>query len=159
MNGEKRTLFSIVLSFLEKRNNIADGSHASQTSLCNTTCLDVLTYVLFGSHKQEIGDTVVRCDDWLVLTRYDRNNEAVEILRLRQYLDRAMLRFFAGLALGGRKRPFRQTDEREALDDPAAVQPLTRTELRELSLLSRDVVRILDKYNQEKISYDERAVR
>ncbi|KAF9044531.1 P-loop containing nucleoside triphosphate hydrolase protein [Hymenopellis radicata] len=156
VNGEKRTLFSTVLSFLEKRNNIADGSGVSQTSLCNTTSLDILTYVLFGSHKQEIGDTVVRCDDWLVLTRYDRNNEAVDVLRLRQYLDRAMLRFFAGLALGAKKRPVRRrsADEQEALDDPGVVQPLTRTELRELSLLSRDVVRILEKYSKEKITYN-----
>lgn len=138
------------MSFLEKRKLVADGSASSQTSLSNTTYLSPLTYILFGSQKQEVGPSAIRCDGWIV---FNAPETLMDVLRLRQYLDRAMLRLFAGLALSKTVgRPY-SARESETDDAEVKVQPLSMDERKELSLLSRDVVSILNADAEDRIAY------
>lgn len=145
VGSERKNEMSILLGYLEKRNN--PGSGSVQPFLSNTTYIPPLVYLLFGSHKQELGKKRIRCDNWII---FETGDDAEDVLRLRQYLNRALLRFFAGVALTGQRPLYADQDSD---DESPPVQPLSDTEKRELLFLCRDVVRILDKYTEERLKF------
>lgn len=150
---EERQLFA----FMEKRQNLSTGSSsAPQTNLVTTTRIDPMTYMLFGAHKLEVTDRGVDCDGWLPIVG---NLDALDDLkRLKAMMDACMLRVFEGILMNRRKRhshglPILPREESEFDDDDDARDlSMTREETKELDLLTRDVVRILNKYNEERMA-------
>ena len=128
-------------------------------TLRTTTRLDPLTYMLFGAYKLERSGQGMKSDSWLPLVG---NPYALsDVQQLKTLLETCMLRVFEGIgkSLVMRKDSRRsgyssprisdETNEDET-EDEREVLPLDNDEVRELQLLTTDVVRILDAYARER---------
>lgn len=146
-----------IYAFAEKRRNISIATNGSpMTFLVTTTRLDPMTYVLFGAHKVESSDKGLKCDGWVPIVGHIDGLE--DVSQLKSLMDACMLRVYEGIIMGRRQRrdvipllPREEESEAWDDDDDAPDYSLSRDEVKELDLLSRDIVGILNKYSEERI--------
>ncbi|KAG6898096.1 hypothetical protein C0992_005423 [Termitomyces sp. T32_za158] len=153
-SGEKQ-----LYAFTEKRQNISTGSTNTQTFLVTTTRLDPMTYMLFGAYKLQVTERGLECDNWLPIVG---NLDALDdVSHLKTLIEACMLRVFEGITMGRRHRrgivPIMPREEAECGDeDEDRDYSLSRDEVKELDLMTRDVVRILNRYSDERIASQSR---
>jgi hypothetical protein len=156
--GEKQ-----LYAFAEKRQNLSTGAPSSSASmfLVTTTRLDPMTYVLFGAYEIEVTERGLDCDGWLPIVG---NIDGLDdIQRLKTLMEACMLRVFEGIVMGRQKRHWRDMipilprEEAESDDDDLKMDySLSSEEIKELDLLTRDIVRILNRYSEERIATQSR---
>lgn len=158
--GEKQ-----IYAFAEKRQNLTVAGQNPQTFLINTTRLDPMTYLLFGANDVEVTERGLECDGWLPVAG---NLAALDdIQRLKALIETCMLRVYDGILVnqqrGGRTR--RRTiltrdnaDERDDddlfLSDDLSMSP---REIADLDMITRDVVRILNRFSEERLASQSRS--
>ncbi|THV04948.1 P-loop containing nucleoside triphosphate hydrolase protein [Dendrothele bispora CBS 962.96] len=144
-----------IYAYLEKRRNVSSSSGPASTFLVTTTHIDPMTYMLFGAHDMQKNDQGVFCDNWMsVVGHLDALDDVYD---LRQFMDGCMLRVFEGIIMGRRHRrqkiPTMQREEESEsgfdLDDRKDYS-LSVHEVKELDLLSRDMVSILNQASADK---------
>jgi small subunit ribosomal protein S24e len=147
-------------AFAEKRQNVAMGGSSAQMFLVTTTRLDPLSYMLFGAYNIEVTERGLECDGWLPIIG---NIDALDdIQRLKTLMESCMLRVFEGITMSQNRRlntpNMPRQEESEFGDDFDTMKDLSlsQTEIKELDLLTRDIVRILNHYNEERISAQSR---
>ncbi|TFK77096.1 P-loop containing nucleoside triphosphate hydrolase protein [Pluteus cervinus] len=157
--GEKQ-----LFAYTEKRQNISNptGGNA-QTFLVTTTRLDPMTYMLFGAYKMIVTERYLECDNWLPIA--SNSLDALDdIQRLKTLMEGCMLRVFEGIAMSKRQRrggvvPIRAREEEPEFGDEGDDKrdySMSREEVQELDRLTSDVVRILNRYNDERVSSQSR---
>lgn len=148
----EKTLFA----FAEKRQNVSTGNANAQMFLVTTTRIDPMSYVLFGAYNIIVVERGLECDGWLPVVG---NSDALDdIQRLKTYMDASMLRVFEGIVMNRRRRRAQnlpvlpREEESESDDDEPALKDysLSPTEVKELDLLTRDIVGILNRYAEER---------
>lgn len=159
-HGEKQ-----LYAFTEKRQNISTGASSSSANmfLVTTTRLDPMTYVLFGAYEIEVTERGLDCDGWLPIVG---NIDALDdIQRLKGLMEASMLRVFEGIVMGRHKRnlrnmiPIMPREEAESDDDDTNSKrdySLSSEEVKDLDLLTRDIVRILNRYSEERVATQSR---
>ncbi|KAJ6610909.1 hypothetical protein B0H10DRAFT_2058541 [Mycena sp. CBHHK59/15] len=150
-------------AFMEKRQNVStSGGGTPQTTLVTTTRLDPLTYMLFGAYKLQVTERGLDCDGWLPIVG---NLDALDdIQRLKTLMESSMLRVFEGITMSRRQfraanlpaLPREEEPEDEADDEDLKDLSLSREEVKELDFLTRDVVRILNRYSDERMASQSR---
>ncbi|KIJ27197.1 hypothetical protein M422DRAFT_271688 [Sphaerobolus stellatus SS14] len=149
-----------IMAFSEKRRSVNVGN-AGQTFLSGTTKIPALPYVMFGAHDIKLTNAGLECDKWVHISGVIGALE--EVRRLRENVHGCMLRVFEGLSRSSRTRktqngvvvpvhPRYEGDteslvgEREYAEDnlDARDHRLSEKEMKELDLLTTDIVRILD---------------
>ena len=144
-------------AFADKRRNESSGSTAT-TFLVRTTRLDPLTYILFGAHNVDFVDRGLECDNWLPIV--GDLNVLDDIQRLKTFMEASMLRVFEGIAMSRLRkgqalpmRPREEESESESWDEEDGKKnySLSPQEVGELDFMTRDVVNILDRYNDYRI--------
>ncbi|ESK86655.1 deah box polypeptide 36 [Moniliophthora roreri MCA 2997] len=153
-------------AFTEKRRNIStSGSGPPNTFLVDTTRLQPLTYLLFGAFDIREHDTGLLCDEWINIIG---NLDAIDdVWELRKLVDGCMLRVFEGLIMSKRHHRAqlpvytREEEEPESGDDfdDSKDLSLSPLEVKELDLLSRDLVNILDTYGQDRLQSSRNSSR
>lgn len=149
-----------MFAFTEKtRNAAAAGGDRAQLFLRGCTRLDPMTYMLFGAYDIVVTERGLECDNWLPITG---NIDALDdIQRLKSLMEACMLRVFDGICgkLGNKDKDyrsrFRTRDERVSGTDEEASSrgtPLSEKEVKELDYLTGDIVRILNRYSEERLS-------
>jgi small subunit ribosomal protein S24e len=148
-----------LFAFAEKTRNAAQGGHGAQLFLRNCTRLDPMTYMLFGAYNLVVTPRGLECDNWLPITG---NMDALDDLRrLKSMMEACMLRVFDGICgrMNSRDKDyrsrFRLKDERvSGTDEEVGAQgtPLSQKEVQELNYLTGDIVRILNRYSEERLS-------
>ncbi|RDB28425.1 ATP-dependent RNA helicase DHX36 [Hypsizygus marmoreus] len=155
--GEKQ-----LFAFTEKRQNVSSGAGSgAQTFLVTTTRLDPMTYMLFGAYKLQVTERGLECDNWLPIVG---NLDALDdVQRLKILMEACMLRVFEGITMSRRHRrgsalPIMPREEESETDDEDEDKDysLSRDEIKELDLMTRDVVRILDRYSAERAASQSR---
>ncbi|KAJ7783789.1 P-loop containing nucleoside triphosphate hydrolase protein [Mycena maculata] len=150
-----------LFAFMEKRQN-ATTSSAPQTNLVTTTRLDPLTYMLFGAYKLQVTERGLDCDGWLPIVG---NLDALDdIQRLKTLMESSMLRVFEGIIMSRRQSraanlpvlPREEEPESEADDEDIKDLSMSREEVKELDFLTRDIVRILNRYSEERMATQSR---
>jgi small subunit ribosomal protein S24e len=114
-----------------------------------------MTYMLFGAYNLEVSERGLVCDGWLPIVG---NLDALDdIQRLKTLLDQCMLRVFEGISKRNRQRHTRDV-EAESGDDEGVgrVTSLSATEVKELDIFTRDIVRILNRFSEERIASQSR---
>lgn len=122
-----------------------------------------MTYVLFGAYDVKGTDQGLECDDWLPIT--GRTTMLHRVKQLKESMDACMLRVFEGIN-NANSRPRAQLQRSEdAIDDEnddAAVyddiraSPLSSDEVLELDFLTRDIVRVLEQYSEDRMEMQSR---
>lgn len=141
-----------LFAFTEKRQNVSAPSGGAQTFLVTTTRLDPMTYMLFGAYRLDVTERGLECDNWLPIVG---NLDALDdIQRLKVLMEACMLRVFEGI-VSGRQRQRQSSmlprEEYESGDnDEDKDYSMSREEVKELDLLTRDVVGILNRYSEER---------
>ncbi|KIK70991.1 hypothetical protein GYMLUDRAFT_79166 [Collybiopsis luxurians FD-317 M1] len=144
-----------IVAFGEKRQNVSAGP-GSSVFLVNTTRLEPLIYALFGAHRIQKEDHGLLLDDWInILGNLDTLDDLYD---LRNYLDNCMTRVFEGIVMGRRKnrnltvlpREEELSESGDDMMDEDRDYSLSKVEVKELDLLSRDVVNILTQYSSER---------
>jgi len=156
--GEKQ-----LYAFAEKRQNLSSGIPSSSANmfLVTTTRLDPMTYIMFGAYEIEVTQRGLDCDGWLPIVG---NIDGLDdIQRLKTLMEACLLRVFEGIIMGRQKRRWRDMipilprEEAESDDDDARKDySLSSEEIRELDLLTRDIVRILNRYSEERVAAQSR---
>lgn len=109
-------------AFVEKTRNLAPGAKESSAQIVirQTTELDPLTYMLFGSHdlgasQEAVGKSRLLADSWLSV---EGESSALQVVqRLKSYLNTSMLRVFEGLSRSlGQSRESRIDRSRNSVD-------------------------------------------
>lgn len=127
-----------------------------------TTRLDPMTYMLFGAYKLEVTERGLECDNWLPIVG---NLDALDdIQRLKTLMEGSMLRVFEGIIMGKRHRrgqtlpilPREEESESGDEDEDMNDYSMSREEVKELDLMTRDVVRILNRYSEERAATQSR---
>ncbi|KAA1471478.1 P-loop containing nucleoside triphosphate hydrolase protein [Dentipellis sp. KUC8613] len=154
-----------IIAFSEKRQNISMGGSSAnaQMSLVTTTRLDPMTYVLFGAYRIEVTERGLECDNWLPIVG---NIYALDdIQRLKTMMEGCMMRVYEGILMNKRRHPRlsmpiapREEEESGDEDDTSTRDySLSATEVKELDLLTRDIVRILNRYADERVATQSRS--
>ena len=112
-----------------------------------------MTYMLFGAYKLEVTERGLECDNWLPIV--GSLDALDDIQRLKTLMEACMLRVFEGIVMGRQQRRDQLStlprEESESGDnDEDKDYSMSRDELKELDLLTRDVVRILNRYSEER---------
>lgn len=134
--------------------------------LVGCTRLDPMTYVLFGAYNLVASDNGLECDEWLPIVG---NSETLDdIRRLKALMEGCMLRVFEGININMKSQrahptpgryipPFARSardnyeDESGDEDDQSAKdRPLSSTEIKQLDQFTSGIVRILDRYAEER---------
>ncbi|KAG9082604.1 hypothetical protein FS749_006731 [Ceratobasidium sp. UAMH 11750] len=148
-----------MFAFTEKTRNVASTDHKGQLFLRGCTRLDPMTYMLFGAYDIVVAHRGLECDNWLPITG---NIDALDdVQQLKTLMEACMLRVFDGIC--GRmankdkdyRLRFRMRDERVSGTDEEASRlgtPLSEKEIKELDYLTGDIVRVLNRYSEERIS-------
>ena len=157
-SGEKE-----LYAFAEKRQNLSTGGPSSNMFLVTTTRLDPMTYVLFGAYEIEVTERGLDCDGWLPIVG---NIDGLDdIQRLKTLMEACMLRVFEGIVMGRQKRhrsdmisvlPREEAESDDDDDDMKKDYSLSSEEIRELDLLTTDIVRILNRYSDERVATQSR---
>lgn len=148
--GEKQ-----IYAFADKRKNVTAAN--SPTFLVTTTRLDPMTYLLFGAYNIEVTERGLECDNWLPVVG---NLDALDdIQRLKILMEACMLRVFEGIVMShGNKRLTQPIQSREdEIEDHRAKASLSKEEMKELDLMTRDVVNILNRFSDERIATQSRS--
>ncbi|KLO14452.1 P-loop containing nucleoside triphosphate hydrolase protein [Schizopora paradoxa] len=156
--GEKQ-----IFAFAEKRQNLSvTGQAPGQVYLVGCSRLDPMSYMLFGAYNTVASERGLICDEWLPIIG---NVGALDDVRdLKSRLEGCMLRVFEGIHHSRQRssrniilaRRAREVEEDEAEDDvessfDAMKNPsLSSTEVKELDTITQDVVRILNRYADER---------
>ncbi|CUA77429.1 hypothetical protein RSOLAG22IIIB_02442 [Rhizoctonia solani] len=148
-----------LFAFAEKTRNAAQPNQGGQLFLRNCTRLDPMTYMLFGAYNLVVTPLGLECDNWMSVTG---NIDALDDVRkLKSMMEACMLRVFDGICgrMNSRDKDyrsrFRLKDERvSGTDEEVGAQgtPLSQKEVRELDYLTGDIVRILNRYSDERLS-------
>ncbi|KNZ73430.1 putative ATP-dependent RNA helicase DHX36 [Termitomyces sp. J132] len=151
--GEKQ-----LYAYTEKRQNISSGTSNPQTFLVTTTRLDPMTYMLFGAYKLQVTERGLECDNWLPIVG---NLDALDdVSHLKTLMEACMLRVFEGITMGRRRRrgtiPIMPREVESGDEDEDRDYSLSRDEVKELDLMTRDIVRILNRYSDERMASQSR---
>lgn len=151
-----------IIAFADKRQNISAGSAGAQKFLVTTTRLDPLTYILFGAYRIEVTERGLECDEWLPIV--GRQDALDDIERLKRLMESCMLRVFEGIIVrraSRHQRPAQAFDGREEEsedeDEDTSQLPLSDAEIKELDLMTRDIVRILNHYSTYRVNTQSRT--
>jgi small subunit ribosomal protein S24e len=156
-----------IIAFAEKRQNISmAGSGANaQMSLVTTTRLDPMTYVLFGAYRTAVTRAGLECDDWLPIVGdlYALD----DIHRLKTMMEACMARVFEGIVMNKRGRrvssnqvSYAPQEEESGDEDDGPVTrnySLSPQEVKQLELLTQNIVKILNRYAEERIATQSRS--
>lgn len=166
---ENGTFFDKQLfAFAEKVRNVsAPGSSNAQTFIKGTTKLDPMTYLLFGAYNLVVTDRGLECDGWLPIV--GPGDVLDDVQRLKALMDGCLLRVFEGIEHRRREQKLfpnsrvpagllrtrqEESDEDEDEDDDVVTRTRSRAlseeEIREFDYLTRDVVRVLDQFANER---------
>lgn len=156
LNPEENSSVKQIYAYAEKRRNISVATNGSaQTFLVTTTRLDPMIYILFGAHTIQKTDSGLKGDDWIPIIGHIDGLEDVH--HLRTLMDACMLRVYEGIILSRRRQsrsmpilPREEQSEGWEDDDDNTDYSLSQDEVKELDLLSRDLVGILNTYSDER---------
>ena len=149
-------------AFADKRRNESTGA-APTTFLVTTTRLDPLTYILFGAHNVDFVERGLECDNWLPIV--GDVDILDDIQRLKTLMEASMLRVFEGIAMSRlhrgqalRVRPREEESESESWDEEDIKKDysLSPQEVGELDYMTRDIVNILNRHNEDRIENQSR---
>lgn len=164
--GEKQ-----LIAYAEKRQNVSTAGASAATAqktLVTTTRLDPLTYILFGAYNITVTERGLECDDWLPIVG---SIEALDDLqRLKYLMEACMLRVFEGITFARHRQQTsrlrapqgtRRDDEKEDEsddddDDENRDKSLTLTEIKEFDHFTQNIVRVLNRYADERIATQSR---
>ena len=149
-----------IVAYAEKRQNISTSANAEKY-LVATTRLDPLTYVLFGAYRISVTSRGLECDDWLPIV--GRTDVLDDLERLKVMMEDCMLRVFQGIMASRQRKAHqnrkpltyaegREDESGDEEEDDLRNVPLTDTEMKELDLMTMDVVRILNHYSTYRIA-------
>lgn len=123
-------------------------------ALVGTSRIDSLHYVLFGAYHLEATRQGLECDGWIPIVGRQDALESIRTLRLLS--DECMLRVYEGIshsARDGRRILSNVPSQNDSEIDSEEIRSkarLSAIEMQELDFLTRDLVRILDKFNSEQ---------
>lgn len=156
-----------IIAFAEKRQNISmagSSSSSAQMSLVTTTKLDPMTYVLFGAYRIAVTERGLECDDWLPIIG---NIYALDdIQQLKTMMEGCMSRVFEGIVMNRRRHPrnaipvaSREEESGDEDEDATASKDysLSPAEVKQLDLMTRDIVGILNRYAEERAATQSRS--
>jgi small subunit ribosomal protein S24e len=118
-----------------------------------------MSYLLFGAYDIRVTERGLECDEWLPIVG---NIDALDdVQRLKYLMEACMLRVFEGITFtrhrhSARNGPIpapREEPENESDDDddaPLKDYSLSSTEIKELDNFTHDIVRILERYSDER---------
>ncbi|KIK93741.1 hypothetical protein PAXRUDRAFT_12465 [Paxillus rubicundulus Ve08.2h10] len=147
--GEKQ-----IYAYTEKRQNLTVTGQTPQMYLINTTRLDPMTYLLFGADAIQVTERGLECDEWLPIV--GNLDTLDDIQRLKALMESCMLRVFEGIHMSKSRGPLRpgiparEEDEagEEMLNEDLSLSP---REISDLDMVTRDIVRILNRYSDERM--------
>lgn len=146
-----------IIAYAEKRQNVSVGSANAQKFLVTTTRLDPLTYILFGAYRIEVTARGLECDEWLPII--GRQDALDEVERLKSSMESCLLRVFEGIIAGrsqqGRRKVSPRVYDREQESGDEDVEKdlsLSDTEIKELDLMTGDIVQILNRYSTYRMA-------
>ncbi|GJJ09692.1 hypothetical protein Clacol_003916 [Clathrus columnatus] len=148
-----------IIAFTEQRQNITVGLGNPAPSLVGTSRIEALHYILFGAYHLRATRQGLECDGWVPIVAPQDTLDSIH--QLRTLTDQCMLRVYEGISHSGRKHHIKGTSVTAPVDDfkenpgsnrhsPIRNYQLNATEVQELDFLTRDLVRILDKFNHER---------
>ena len=126
----------------------------AQTFIVTTTRLDPMSYILFGAHDIHVSGQGLKCDGWLPIV----GDEATlgQVSRLKKAMELCFLRVYEGIIM---TRPNRhgstivpQRKGKERYDERRQGHSLSSTEVGEFEIFTRNLVYILNQYNDERIA-------
>ena len=137
-----------ILAFAKKGQDRSIGTKHPREFIVTTTQLDPMSYMLFGARKVEVARRGLECDEWLPIigdpTALD------QVLRLKEAMDLWFLRVCEGIVIsqvrGGEGES--GDDGMEQANDRGL--PLSSTEIEEFGYFTKGLVRILDRYDDER---------
>ncbi|KAG9104755.1 hypothetical protein FRC06_011237 [Ceratobasidium sp. 370] len=148
-----------MFAFTEKTRNAASADNKGQLFLRGCTRLDPMTYMLFGAYDIVVTQRGLECDNWLPIVG---NTDALDdVQQLKTLMEACMLRVFDGICgkMANKDKDyrsrFRMRDDRVSGTDEEASRlgtPLSEKEIKELDYLTGDIVRILNRYSEERLS-------
>lgn len=149
-----------IVAYAEKRQNMSTGQ-SGEKYLVGTTRLDPLTYILFGAYRIAVTQRGLECDEWLPVI--GRPEVLDDLERMKVMVEDCMLRVFQGIIASRQrkahlnKKPLTYAEGREDEsgdedEDDLTNVPLTDTEMRELDLMTMDLVRILNHYSTYRVA-------
>lgn len=148
-----------VFVYSEKRRNMSMATAGTpMTYLVTTSRIDLLVYLLFGTHNVMKNDENLVCDGWLPI--HGPPDVLEDLSYLQQLFQSSMLRVYQGIDVSAVKRRFpgrgQHVDEDSSAwedDDGNRDLSLSQTEIKELDLMTRDFVGILNAYREESLLY------
>ncbi|KAI0275064.1 P-loop containing nucleoside triphosphate hydrolase protein [Gloeopeniophorella convolvens] len=156
-----------IIAYAEKRQNVSmvGSSGNAPMFLVTTTKLDPMTYVLFGAYQIEVTARGLECDNWLPIIG---NVYALDdIQRLKVMMEGCMSRVFEGLAMKkthfvSRPAAVSSREEEESADEEDTRTrlkdySLSEAEVKDLNFLTKNIVRILSRYAEERMEVQSRA--
>ncbi|KAF8909024.1 hypothetical protein CPB84DRAFT_1766707 [Gymnopilus junonius] len=155
-----------LLAFIDKRRNESLSTPgSSQTYLVTTTRLDPLSYILFGAYEVEVVERGLECDEWLPVVGEVRVLDDVQ--RLKKSMEACLLRVFEGITMSRQRRghklpvlPREEEDEFESGDEYLDKDyTLSSQEIKELDIMTREIVALLNRYNDERLASQSRQQR
>jgi small subunit ribosomal protein S24e len=163
--GNDQAMEKQLYAFAEKRQNLSVVGSNPQTYLITTTRLDPMTYMLFGAYEIQVTERGLECDGWLPIVG---NVDVLDdVQRLKTLMESCMLRVFEGIVMARRKSntsPTPQTSGREESEAECEDEDtlnkdftLSSTEIKELDLMTTDIVRILNRYSDERIAHQSQS--
>ncbi|KAI0361609.1 P-loop containing nucleoside triphosphate hydrolase protein [Trametes cingulata] len=149
-----------IIAYMEKRQNISTSQNAEKY-LVATTRLDPLTYILFGAYRISVTSRGLECDGWLPVI--GRMNVLDDLERLKVMMEDCLLRVFQGIIATRQrkaqqyKKPLtydegREDESGDEGDEDLTNVPLSDTEMKELDLMTMDLVRILNHYSTFRVA-------
>lgn len=149
LQGEKQ-----IYAYAEKRQNLTVAGQTPQMYLINTTRLDPLTYLLFGANDIQVTERGLECDEWLPIAG---NLDVLDdIQHLKTMMESCMLRVFQGIHMSKTRAGSQLVDmsarEDEAGDEILEDLSLSSRELSNLDSITRDIVRLLNRYSDERMA-------
>lgn len=155
LQGEKQ-----IYAYAEKRQNLTVAGQTPQTYLINTTRMDPLTYLLFGANDIQVTERGLECDEWLPIVG---NLDVLDdIQHLKTMMEACMLRVFQAIHMSKTRigshladlSPPEDEAGEETLNEDLSLSP---RELSNLELITRDIVRMLNRYSDERMSMQSAA--
>ncbi|KAG8219813.1 hypothetical protein J3R82DRAFT_786 [Butyriboletus roseoflavus] len=155
LQGERQ-----LYAYAEKRQNLTIAGQTPQMYLINTTRLDPMTYLLFGANDIQVAERGLECDEWLPIVG---NLDVLDDLqRLKTMMEACMLRVFEGIHVSKKRTgshfagmPAREDEVgEEMLSEDLSLSP---RELSDLDSVTRDIVRILNRYSDDRMSIQSAA--
>lgn len=142
-------------AYAEKRQNLTVAGQTPQMYLINTTRLDPMTYLLFGANDIQVTERGLECDEWLPIVG---NLDVLDDLqRLKTMMEACMLRVFEGIHMskirtGSHLTGIPAREDEAGVEVPNKDLSFSPRELSDLDSITRDIVRILNRYSDERMS-------